>query len=69
MFSSNNSDDNEMLRQMRLLHCRSNQLFRMFSKSGRNVLIELYRSFCKTTNPYFWILHKKATFSKIRCLQ
>ena len=29
MFSSNNSDDNEMLRQMRLLYCRSNRLFRM----------------------------------------
>ena len=24
MFSSNNSDDNEMLRQIRLLYCRSN---------------------------------------------
>ena len=25
MFSSNNSDDNEMLRQMSLLYCRSNR--------------------------------------------
>ena len=32
MFSSNNSDDNEMLRQMRLLYCRSNRLFGMFNK-------------------------------------
>ena len=26
MFSSNNSDENEMLKQMRLLYCRSNRL-------------------------------------------
>ena len=41
MFSSNNSDDPEMLRQMRLLYCRSNRLFRMFNKCSKNVLIEL----------------------------
>ena len=67
MFSSNNSDDNEMLRQMRLLYCRSNRLFRMFNKCSKHVLIELCRSFCTTFYcPYFWIVHKKTTFSKIR---
>ena len=29
-FTSDNSDDAEMLRQMRLLYCRSNRLIRMF---------------------------------------
>ena len=48
MFSSNNSDDNEMLRQMRLLYCISNRLFRMFNKCGKHVLIELCRSICTT---------------------
>ena len=43
MFSSNNSDDNEMIRQMRLLYCRSNRLFRMFNKCSKHVLIELCR--------------------------
>ena len=53
-----------MLRQMRLLYCRSNRLFRMCSK---HVLIELCRSFCTTFYcPYFRIVHKKTTFSKIR---
>ena len=67
MFSSNNSDDTEMLRQMRLLYCRSNRLLRMFNKCSKNVLIELCRSFCTTFYcPYFWTVHKKATFSKIR---
>ena len=67
MFSSNNSDDNEMLRQMRLLYCRSNRLFRMFNKCSKHVLIELCRSFCTTFYcPYFWTAYKKTTFSKIR---
>ena len=67
MFSSNNSDDNEMLRQMRRLYCRSNRLFRMFNKCSKHVLIELCRSFCTTFYcPYFWTAYKKTTFSKIR---
>ena len=65
MFSSNNSDDNEMLRQMRLLYCRSNRLFRMFNKCSKHVLIELRRTFCTTFYcPYFWAAYKKTTFSK-----
>ena len=67
MFSSNNSDDIEMLRQMRLLYCRSNRLFRMFNKCSKNMLIELCRSFRTTFYcPYFRTVHKKATFFKIR---
>ena len=67
MFSSSNSDDTEMLRQMRLLYCRSNRLFGMFNKCSKNVLIELCRSFCATFYcPSFWTAYKKATFSKIR---
>ena len=31
-FSSNNCDDNDMLKQMRMLYCRSNRLVRLFSK-------------------------------------
>ena len=67
MFSSNNGNDNEMLRQMRLLYCRSSRLFRMFNKCSKNVLIELCRSFCTTFYcPYFRTVHIKDTFSKIR---
>ena len=52
---------------MRLLYCRANRFFRMFNKCCKNLLIELYRSFCTTFYcPYFWTVHKKATFSKIR---
>ena len=67
IFSSNNNDDAEMLRQMRLLYCRSNRLVRLFSKCSKTVLIELCRSFCTTFYcPYFWTQYKKATFSKLR---
>ena len=60
IFSSDNSDDAEMLRQMRLLYCRSNRLIRMFNKCSQNVLTELCRSFCTTFYcPYFWTQHKK----------
>ena len=56
-----------MLRQMRLLYCRSNRLVRLFSKCSKTVLIELCRSFCTTFYcPYFWTQYKKATFSKLR---
>ena len=39
----------------------------MFNKCNKHVLIELCRSFCTTFHcPYFWTVHKKATYSKIR---
>ena len=67
MFSSNNSDDTELLMQMRLLYCRSNRLFSLFNKCNKNVLIKLCGNFCTTFYcPYFWTVHKKAKFSKIR---
>ena len=63
IFTSDNSDDAEMLRQMRLLYCRSNRLIRMFHKCSQNVLIELCRSFCTTFYcPYFWTQHKQLLF-------
>ena len=56
-----------MLRQMRLLYCRSNRLVRLFSKCSKTVLIELCRSICTMFYcPYFWTQYKKATLSKLR---
>ena len=48
IFSSDKCDDAEMLRQMRLLYCRSNRLIGMFYKCSQNVFIKLSRSFCTT---------------------
>ena len=56
-----------MLKQMRLLYCRSKCLVRLFSKCSKTVLIELCRNFCTTFYcPYFWTQYKKATFLKLR---
>ena len=44
-FSSNKGDDNDMLKQMRMLYCRSNRLVRLFSKFSKPVLLELCKSF------------------------
>ena len=39
----------------------------MFNKYSKNVFVELCCSLCTTFYcPYFWTVHKKATFSKIR---
>ena len=65
--SSNNCDDNDMLKQMRMLYCRSNRLVRLFSKCSKPVLLELCKSFCTVFYcSYFWTNYKKTTFSKIR---
>ena len=63
IFSNNNNDDAEMLRQMRLLYCRSSRLVRMFSKCSKTVLIELCRSFAQRfTVPIFGHNIKKLHF-------
>ena len=41
IFSNNNNNDAEMLRQMKLLYCRSNRLVRLFSKCRKNCLIDI----------------------------
>ena len=66
IFTSNNCDDSDILKQMRMLYCRSNRLVRLFNKCSKSVLLELFRSFCMVLYcPYFWTQHKKK-ISKIR---
>ena len=45
-FTSNNCDDADILKQLRMLYCRSNRLVRLFTKCNKPVLFELCRSFC-----------------------
>ena len=67
IFTSNNCDDSDILKQMRMLYCRSNRLVRLFNKYSKPVLLELCRSFCTVLYClYFWTHYKKTTFSKIR---
>ena len=56
-----------MLKQMRMLYCKSNGLVRLVSKCSKPVLLELCRSFCTVIYClYFWTNYKKTTFSLIR---
>ena len=45
-FTNSHKDNNDMLRQMRMLYACSNRLVRLFHSCSRNVLFELGRSFC-----------------------
>ena len=66
-FTSNNCDDADILKQMRMLYCRSNRLDTLFNKCSKLALLELCRSYCTVFYcPYFWTNYKKTTFSKIR---
>ena len=59
-FSSNNCDNNDMLKQMRMLYCRLNRLVILFSLCSKPVLLELCRSFCTVFHcSYFWTNYKK----------
>ena len=59
-FTSNNCADADILKQMRMLYCRSNRLVRLFNKCSKC-------SFCTVVYcPYSWTNYKKTTFSKIR---
>ena len=64
-FTSNNCDDADILKQMRMLYCRSNRLVRLFNTCSKPVLLELCRSFYTVFYcPYFWTNYKKTTFSR-----
>ena len=41
IFTSNNCDDSDILKQMRMLYYRSNRLVRLFNKCSKPVLLEL----------------------------
>ena len=59
-FTRNNCDDADILKQMRMLYCRSNRLVRLLNKCSKPVLFELCRSFCTIFYcPYFWTNYKK----------
>ena len=67
IITSNNCDDSDILKQMRMLYCRFYRLVKLFNECSKPVLLELCRSFCTVFYcPYLWTHYKKTTFSKIR---
>ena len=66
-FSSNKKDDNDMLRQMRILYTKSNRLLRLFHCRSTDVKLTLFRSYCTCFYcPFLWTHYKKSTHSKLR---
>ena len=66
-FCDSNSDDNDMLRQMRSLYAKSNKLLRTFSHCSTDVKLTLFKSYCTTLYcPFLWNSYRKSTFNKIR---
>ena len=54
-FSSDKKDDNDMLRQMRILYTKSNRLLRLFHCCSTDVKLTLFRSYCTCFYcPFLW---------------
>ena len=67
IFSSDKKDDNDMLRQMRILYTKSNRLLRLFHCCSIDVKLALFRSYCTCFYcPFLWTHYKKSTHSKLR---
>ena len=45
-FSSDKKDDNDMLRQMRILYTKSDRLLRLFHCCSTDVKLTIFRSYC-----------------------
>ena len=66
-FSSDQKDDKDLLRQLRLLYTKSNRLLRLFYHCSTDVKIALFRSYCTCFYcPFLWTHYKKSTHSKLR---
>ena len=66
-FSSDKKDDNDMLRQRRILYTKSNRLLRLFHCCSTDVELALFRSYCACLYcPFLWTHYKKSTHSKLR---
>ena len=66
-FSSDQKDDKDLLRQLRLLYTKSNRLLRLFYHCSTDVKIALFGSYCTCFYcPFLWTHYKKSTHSKLR---
>ena len=66
-FSSDQKDDNDILRQLRMLYTKSNRLLRLFHHCSVDVKLALFRSYCACFYcPFLWTHYKKSNYSKLR---
>ena len=65
-FSSGQKDDNDILRQLRMLYTKSNRLLRLFHHCSVDVKLALFRSYCTCFYcPFLWTHYKKSNYSKL----
>ena len=66
-FSSDQKDDNDILRQLRMLYTKSNRLLRLFHHCSVDVKLALLQSYWTCFYcPFLWTHYKKSNYSKIR---
>ena len=66
-FSSDQKDDNDILRHLRMLYTKSNRLLRLFHHCSVDVKLALFRSYCTCFYcPFLWTHYKKSNYSKLR---
>ena len=66
LLSEDQSDDESIAKQMRILYIRSNKLLRMFSYCTIDVKMELFRSYCSSLYCCsMWSNYQKASFKKL----
>ena len=67
MFSSDQKDEKDLLRQLRMLYTKSNRLLRLFYHCSTDVKIALFCSHCTCFYyPFLRTHYKKSTHSKLR---
>ena len=60
-------DDDDILKELRLLYIRSNIMIRTFNKCSDSVKVELFKSYCTALYcSHLWSDYKKSVFSKIK---
>ena len=65
-FSSDQKDDKNLFRQLRLLYTKSNRLLRLFYHCSTDVKIAFFRKYCTCFYcPFLWTHYKKSTHSKL----
>ena len=66
LLSEDQSDDEDIAKQMRILYIRSNTLLRMFSYCTINVKMELFRSYCSSLYCCsLWSDYRKGSYKKM----
>ena len=65
-FTNSHMDDNDILRQMRILYARFNKIVRLFHSCSSDVLLKLGSSFCGSFYcTHLWTCYKMSSFLKI----